>query len=333
MGGHAEPRAGHQLSTMSDEALRPMTRPTGCRICGGKLVERFQAHEHVYGTREVFQYGQCGECRCLQILQLDFDLAPFYRSAYGPLVYSALKRRIRGIAYWIVYNRIPGSRLLGLMFPFFHAGVISALRQYAGKEDSVLDVGSGYGRFLSGLRSIGFEGSLDGIDPFLPGDSQLADGVRLRGMDISSVSERYDVITCIHTLEHISDPEGFFRAIPRLLTDRGVCILSIPVADSAAWHRYGCDWVQMDPPRHLFLHTEASIRHLAEGVRLTVHEIVWNSTSFRYWGSALVKRRTPIAPFWRSYLRSIWRIVPDTLRAWRANRTAAGDQATFVLTR
>jgi cyclopropane fatty-acyl-phospholipid synthase-like methyltransferase len=209
--------------------------------------------------------------------------------------------------------------------------VIDALRRHASKKHSVLDVGSGQGRFLSALRTIGFKGSLVGVDPFLEGDSLLSNGVELRRREIGSVDGRYDVITCIHTFEHVPDPERFFSEIPGLLSAGGTCIVSIPVADGAAWKRYQCDWVQMDPPRHMFLHTSASVGHLARGAGLRLKEIIWDSTSFQFWGSALVRRRIPVAPFWKSYIRSSWRIVPDAMRARSANRAGVGDQATFVL--
>jgi SAM-dependent methyltransferase len=328
---------GDAAESPLDTVTQPGPGPGGegvadrCRICLGELGGPVTAHEHIYGTRQPFEYARCSRCGCLQLLRADIDLSPFYEGAYGPLHVSKAKTYVRAVGYWMGYNRVPGSGFLGAMFPFFHAGVLSALRKYSSKGAALLDVGSGQGRFLSALRMLGFVGDLIGVDPFLPDDVSLPNGVRLMKTHLADVVGRFDVVTCIHAFEHVPDPEPFFAAIRGLLGPGGVCLVSVPVAGGWVDEHYREDWVQLDPPRHVFLHTADSVRHLAEVSGLEVREVLWDSTSFQFWGSELVRRRIPVAPFWKSYARCAWRLVPDTLRAMRVNRSGGGDQATFVI--
>ena len=62
-------------------------------------------------------------------------------------------------------------------------------------------------------------------------------------------------------------------------------VIRIPIAGTHAWQTYGVDWVQLDAPRHLFLHTEDGMRSLAAGAGLQVTAVVHDSTAMQFWGS------------------------------------------------
>src|SRR5256885_12513331 len=111
-----------------------------------------------------------------------------------------------------------------------------------------------------------------------------------------------------------------------------VCISVRGVGE--AWRRYHPDWVQLDPPRHLYLHTKDSLARLASEAGFTVQEVRYDSTAFQFWGSEqyrldipLGDRRSP-AQDAQSTLFS-----PAQMRAWQGeaqvlNRAGTGDHAT-----
>ena len=82
--------------------------------------------------------------------------------------------------------------------------------------------------------------------------------------------------------------------ITRLLSDNGVCLLRIPVKSDYIWQRYGVDWVQLDAPRHFFLHTMRSLRLLAEKSGLRIEDSVFDSTEFQFWGSEQYNKDIPL---------------------------------------
>ena len=234
--------------------------------------------------------------------------------------------------YRLVYSGSALGRFVGLSFPFANSGALTALRKLGVRRDaSLLDVGSGVGRFLHGLRALGFNGRLVGIDPYLAEKSNTVDGVSIYKMNIAQITGSFDVVTLIHTLEHVLDQRETLLHVARLLAPGGISLISIPVAGGWAWERYRENWVQLDPPRHIVLHTERSLRLLAESSGLKVRDVIWDSTSFQFWGSDLVSRSTPIVPWLRSYLRAAWRIPFDAAKAAKLNGQGRGDQATFVL--
>ncbi|MGH2855114.1 MAG: hypothetical protein ACRDLF_13090, partial [Solirubrobacteraceae bacterium] len=62
-----------------------MSAPT-CAICANAAGNRvFGAREMMFGLRERFEYLECGECGCLQLLDVPEDLARFYPESYYSL--------------------------------------------------------------------------------------------------------------------------------------------------------------------------------------------------------------------------------------------------------
>ncbi|MGQ0814878.1 MAG: class I SAM-dependent methyltransferase [Gemmatimonadota bacterium] len=303
-----------------------------CGCCGASDLECFTAREHFTGTGEPFEYGECGSCGAIQRLTHPTDISAFYGRAYAPLARSRWKQLVRTTAYRIVYRGGLAGRVLAVLYPGAHAGVMTALREPSIRRSaSILDVGSGTGRFLVALRALGFDGPMLGIDPYVESDAEPVAGIRIRRCSLEQVEHRYDLITFVHSLEHMENSDALFATVVRLLNPGGCCIIAVPIAGSAVWREAGVNWVQLDPPRHVLLHTPTSLELVAGRHGFAVEKVIPDSTAFQFWGTALVQRRIAIVPLWKPYLRSLWRMPFDALRAARMNRAGLGDQATFIL--
>ncbi len=291
------------------------------------------ARELLFGWDETFRYFECAACGCLQLDQMVDDPGRFYGGSYGTASSSRLKQHLRTILYRISFSPFESvAKALCALTPGCNYGLMRTLRPMA-KDVALLDVGSGSGRLLHSLRQLGFSGRLVGVDPFLSADTVCADGVELRKSNLAELfgGQRFDVITMMHALEHIADQDGTMETASRLLQPGGVCVVTIPIANSEQWKRYGSAWVQMDPPRHVFLHTARSLSILAARHGLTIAQVIQESSSFQFWGTALARRRIPLCPMSRAYIRSLWRMPFDMVRAARANARGTGDTATFLL--
>lgn len=298
------------------------------------------AREMMYGTREPFEYVECGSCGCLQIAEVPADLSPYYPAGYYS--YDAPSRgRVRRLL-----KRQRLRYALGLPSP----GGAALTRRYGlspiGRwlaplrlplDARVLEVGCGAGHLLFEMRDAGFT-SLTGGDPFTPEETHSR-GVRVLRRSVHEVEGTFDAVMLHHTFEHLPDPQETLRSVRRLLRPGGQALLRIPVADSYACREYRADWVQLDAPRHLFLHTEASVRRLAAEADLAVTDIVHDSSAFQLWGSEQYRMDIPLyaegshavdpaaSPFTADEIRAYER------RADELNRLGDGDQACYYLTR
>lgn len=196
------------------------------------------------------------------------------------------------------------------------------------RESRILDVGCGSGELVRDLIEAGFT-NVVGIDPYA---ATVADaGARIRRAWLHEMTGEFDVIMLHHVLEHMPDQEESLRHIGRLLAPGGACLIRVPVLPNEAWTRYREHWVQLDAPRHLFIHTAASLASLAERVGLTIDRVEHDSTEFQFTGSELYSRDVPLSSLPGAYSSAELRRFRS--EAARLNAQGRGDQASFYLRR
>lgn len=265
----------------------------------------------MFGTREEFEYFMCGACGCLQISNIPADISQYYpKDYYSHQIVSAtprhslLRRTLeRLLVETALFNR--GYKLsriakqfVTLPVTFFQAR--PELLKRAGIRDfraSILDVGCGsQAKWLQNLRALGFKNLL-GIDPFIESDFHIQ-GIPIRRIDASLLANQpggsFDLITLNHSLEHISDQLGTLLAVRDLLAPSGMCVIRIPVVSSLAWDIYGVNWVELDAPRHFYLHSKDSLKQLASKAGLDLVEIQYDTTAFEFYGSEQYLLNVPL---------------------------------------
>src|SRR3546814_14684228 len=94
-----------------------------------------------------------------------------------------------------------------------------------------------------------------------------------------------------HSFEHMTSPRTELLKAAGLLSSGGRLLLRVPLAGKWAWDTYGINWIQLDPPRHLTLHTEESVARLAAATGFEVQAVVYDSTAFQIWGSERSEER------------------------------------------
>jgi len=192
-------------------------------------------------------------------------------------------------------------------------------------------VGCGAGRLLYALKEAGIE-NLRGIDPFNEEDIQYENGLKIQKKEIHEVEGKWDIITFHHSFEHISDPVETLKTVANLLKTDGRCIIRIPIVPCYAWERYRVNWVQLDAPRHFFLHSVKSMNILAAKVGLEIYKIDYDSTALQFKGSELYLRDIPLmAGRSKTSIFSMRERYAFKVHAKELNENKQGDQAVFYL--
>lgn len=306
-----------------------------CRICSHSDLESFEIREMMWRTGEEFTYKKCRSCGCLQIESYPIEIEKYYSGKYYSyeLGQSDFKRRfiqhlrhIRDCYETGMKDSILGAILSYIVpnyqirsqFNFFK----SHLMRFKG--GNILDVGCGSDRFLK-LFDSNFFSKRIGTDPFVKESySCIDEHLEIQKKFFFEVTETYDVIFLNHSLEHMPNQSNIFSKISNSLNPGGIAVIRIPVIDSFAWDKYGVNWIQIDPPRHFYLHTIRSIDYLARESGLFVEDIGFDSSGFQFWGSEQ-NITGNVARISRS------RHKEYQVMAQKLNAEKKGDQAIFIL--
>lgn len=272
---------------------------TTCRICcESNYNELIQIREMQLGTREIFDYFQCIKCSCIQIKEIPEDLSMFYpKNYYSFNQYPLFKKST--LSKFISKHRtrynLFGNNLLGCLLAQIHPNeLLKTIGQSKININSkVLDVGCGIGHTLYAMSTSGMKNLL-GIDPYLDEDVKYENGLKILKKSIEYINGKFDLIMLNHVFEHIEDQRKILNNINSLLETNGTCLIRIPTCSSYAWEKYKNNWVQLDAPRHLFIHSIKSIEYIANECGLYIEKIIYDSEPFQFIGSEQYLRNIPL---------------------------------------
>ncbi len=241
------------------------------------------------GTGDVFNYFECTFCGCLQIETIPDAISKYYPDTYysfqpyeinPPKLFSIryIKHRLKEYA---LFNNNIVARLIRQHYSSKDYFILSETEIDRNKK--VLDVGCGSGKLLYKLAEFGFT-SLLGVDIYIQKEIH-SEHLKVLKQSLHDVVGTFDLVMFHHSFEHLSNPIETLNKVVQILNDDGVCLIRIPTTSSYAWEHYRGYWVQLDAPRHFYLFSVRALELLVEQVHMVVDKIVYDSTSFQFWGS------------------------------------------------
>lgn len=303
----------------------PIELTSTCRYCHSTQGTNFLATERMLGLGGEFTYASCPSCGSIQLLSIPEDLGSYYPSTYysfGVLQPSGILRNL------LKKIRIRAYFATGLKFFLPPFGGYWLRKLNLNFSDSIADVGCGNGQLLYELHVSGFK-NLHGFDPFLENESQLGPGLKLWNKEFGQTDRFFDVVMLHHSFEHMADPEQVLKTCFERLNPGGTLLVRCPVSDAKVWKEKGPLWVQLDAPRHLTIPSTTGFVAVAQRCGFEIQEIVFDSTSFQFWGTALYEQgeKLDIGKI-RTYF-SEKQLAEWEQKAIQYNQEGVGDQACF----
>lgn len=154
-------------------------------------------------------------------------------------------------------NRMPEAFTYEVILESFRAMHTMVIMKSLGLEPKrFLDVGTSLGILPWGVtrawRHVECKG--EGVEPL--GEYVIDKGLTIYNT-IDEVTETYDVITCIHTLEHVPSPIEFLSKIANHLEPNGTLIIEVPIyVEGEQYSGFS--------PGHLYMFTPNGAKNVVE---------------------------------------------------------------------
>ncbi len=314
-------------------------KPMKCGICHNEDNNRvFSTREMMFGFRDTFTYIECVLCGTVQISEIPSNIGKYYPSDY----YSYTQNKSDSFSFkdWRkgkVFQYYYGEKtIIGFLLAAFSSKPpLWMKKDYFDLNHKILDVGSGSGKLLLEMKRGGFK-YLTGADPFIDTNIEYESGVTILKKAFTTIDEKFDCVMFHHSFEHMDNPEEVFKHLVNTLTDNGFALIRIPVADSFSYKKYHENWVNLDPPRHFYLHTDKSIEILAKKTGLKIVDKFRDANQFQFYGSELYKNNIPLEDYNKGLYPAYF--SKSQIRAFRSeakrlNKINEGDWACYYLSK
>jgi len=155
---------------------------------------------------------------------------------------------------------------------------LALINSFNSEKKNLLDIGCGTGDFLLTCKNNGW--NVAGVEPNKKAKNLTE--TKLLETKQSKIyaeldkltSQKFDVITLWHVLEHVRNLEEYILKLKSLLKPNGVLVVAVPNYKSYDAVYYKQFWAAYDVPRHLWHFSKKSIQLLFLEVKMNVVKIL-----------------------------------------------------------
>jgi len=254
-----------------------------CPLCGDKNAEPYlQTIEvGVSQATTIWNLQRCASCNLIFLNPRPTENASsaFYQQAeYLPFSSAANQQSVLARVYALArrYNLKWKRRVVSRIC----------------KRGWLLDVGCGTGEFLHEMRRAGGEAAGIERDPEAAqfAREHLKLNVITGGVEsLTKFSDKFDIITLWHVLEHLYQPIEALERLKSMLSDNGVLIIAVPNIASVDAKFYREHWVALDAPRHVQHFTLDTLQAMAARAGLKL--LRWHQLPLDAFFNALMSER------------------------------------------
>ena len=138
---------------------------------------------------------------------------------------------------------------------------LKLINSFSQTSKTILDVGAGTGEFLKVCQDNSWE--VFGTEPDLDARKIAKNkGINLQENLSKINSQKFDIITLWHVLEHVENLQEYIKSLKELLKVDGKIIIAVPNYKSFDATSYNEFWAAFDVPRHLWHFSQISISKL-----------------------------------------------------------------------
>ena len=227
-----------------------------CPVCRNDQHQLFLNTFDRFAATKIneFQIVKCTNCGFIFLNpRPDTETASQYYDVdgYDPFLSADQSQSLRDKFYLFL-------RKLNLAFKF------KKIRGFKPKPGKILDIGCATGEFLEKYQKHLWQ--CTGVE-VAEKAGQIASAKNIKVFQsVHEIpdTEKFDLITMWHVLEHVHDLNETIGKIGKLIKKDGILVIAVPNIHSWDAGVYKSDWVALDAPRHLYHFSPDSIQKLLQ---------------------------------------------------------------------
>ncbi|MCM8800416.1 MAG: class I SAM-dependent methyltransferase [Candidatus Omnitrophica bacterium] len=245
----------------------------GCNLCGkdnSKLL--FVAKDRTNEKGGFFRIVKCKSCGLVYVnpRPIKQELFRYYLNEYQSRIYDNIKMKKSFI--W----ETPNQSMMELK--------ARSILKYK-KSGRILDVGCKDGLFLKFLKDLGWQTYGIELNPKAVQFAKERFGLDISCGDIEEASyplQFFDVVSLIHSLEHLRDPVATLRKIHLILKEDGIVVIEVPNFGGFSSFIFRDKWLGISAPLHLYHFTRRTLEKILIICKFSPIEFKFISTHTKY---------------------------------------------------
>ena len=308
-----------------------------CPVCNQPSTYNFSSRDLMFNHQTRYDYHRCVACHFVfqhPLPSLE-NIAAFYPDDYSVYEEQSRLKSVSGIRKSILkkyygYSHLSTSAFDDLVCPILKLFNRKFEVPYT-KNGKLLDVGCGNGRYLDGMKKLGWQ--TQGVEF----NASAVEVCKLSGLtvhhgDLFSAhfdSNSFDVINVSHVIEHVPNPLAFFTELARVLKPNGSLVIKTPNSMALGRRLFNTNWYANDVPRHLYLFSHQNLLVLANSCGLKMQQFKTSSTP-----KIILNSLDYVAENTKTPSKKVkWKRLLARLYVWLAQYKQQGDEIFVVFTK
>lgn len=258
---------------------------THCPICNSNSQYSFSSRDLMFNKFKRFDYLQCANCELIfqDPIPSPQEISLFYPNEYDIYEEHSRLKKISSLKLATLKNTFGYSHLKTTLFYNLLAKILSFFNRKQFEipyivNGTVLDIGCGNGRFLHGMKQLGW--GTKGVEF----NEHAVNVCNKSGLDVfhgelldaNLDSASFDVVNLSHVIEHVPAPKALFIEVSRILKPNGLFIVKTPNSKALGRAWFNTNWFANEVPRHLYLFSQKNLLEIGSNCDL---EMMFASTS------------------------------------------------------
>lgn len=271
----------------SDNELRTLPCPD-CYLCGslGKPLYS-NLKDRLFGAPGEWSFRKCPNPECglvwLDPMPIEEDISKAYIDYYTH-VKEVRDIKDRGTGIEFVLRKIVKLFYKGLL-------LMTLIRRERRRHNlmyldktkpgRLLEVGCGDGSRLNKIRKLGWGAEGQEVDQAAAEIARSKYGLSVHLGDLRSLGLKelsFDAVIMNHVIEHVHDPVTLLSECFRILKPGGMLVAITPNIESYGHKYFGPDCRMLEPPRHIHLFSQKTLKLLASKAGFQSYE-VWTTAA------------------------------------------------------